>query len=111
MLTDGVAEPKVDYTTELGLIAEKEKIAEGGEYNLSGERYRESSTRLSHFPIVSLSEMAEVVAGQSPPGKSYNDSALECRSIRGKPSSAKCSLVSLQNGLLTRKGSPRAMIF
>ena len=39
--SDGVAEPKVDYTTELGLIAEKEKIAAGGEYNLSGERYRD----------------------------------------------------------------------
>ena len=40
--SDGVAEPRVDYTATLGLIAEKEKIAAGGEYNLSGERYRES---------------------------------------------------------------------
>ena len=28
----------------LGLIAEKEKIAANGEYNLSGERYRETVT-------------------------------------------------------------------
>ena len=40
--SDGVAEPMVDYTATLGLIAEKEKIAAGGEYNLSGERYREN---------------------------------------------------------------------
>ena len=44
--TAGVAEPGVEYTTDsfqptFGLIAEKEKIAAGGEYNLSGERYRE----------------------------------------------------------------------
>ncbi len=29
MLSDGVAEPKVEYTTTLGVIAEKEKIAGG----------------------------------------------------------------------------------
>ena len=45
--SDGVAEPKVDYTTGLGLIAEKEKIAAGGEYNLSGERYRETTNYAS----------------------------------------------------------------
>ena len=82
--SDGVAEPKVDYTATLGLIAEKEKIAAGGEYNLSGERYRESSARLSHFPIVSLGEVAEVVAGQSPPGKSYNDNGVGMPFYQGK---------------------------
>ncbi|MDE2741343.1 MAG: N-6 DNA methylase [Gemmatimonadota bacterium] len=84
VLADGVAEPKVDYTTELGLIAEKEKIAESGEYNLSGERYRESSARLSHFLIVSLGEVAEVVAGQSPPGQSYNDNGVGMPFYQGK---------------------------
>ena len=84
VVSDGVAEPKVDYTTGLGLIAEKEKIAAGGEYNLSGERYRESNARLSHFPIVSLGEVAEVVAGQSPPGKSYNDNGVGMPFYQGK---------------------------
>ena len=82
--SDGVAEPGVEYTTALGLIAEKEKIAEGGEYNLSGERYRESSARLSHFPIVSLGEVAEVIAGQSPPGKSYNNNGVGMPFYQGK---------------------------
>ena len=82
--SDGVAEPRVDYTATLGLIAEKEKIAEGGEYNLSGERYRENGVRLSHFPIVSLGEVAEVVAGQSPPGKSYNDDGVGMPFYQGK---------------------------
>ena len=40
------AEPKAQYTTDKpithGLVIEKSKVAEGGEYNLSGERYRET---------------------------------------------------------------------
>ena len=82
--SDGVAEPREDYTTTLGLIVEKEKIAAGGEYNLSGERYRENVARLSHFPIVPLGSVAEVVAGQSPPGKSYNDNGVGMPFYQGK---------------------------
>ena len=82
--SDGVAESGVDYTATLGLVAEKEKIAAGGEYNLSGERYRENVARLSHFPIVPLGEVAEVIAGQSPPGKSYNDNGVGMPFYQGK---------------------------
>ncbi len=70
--SDGVAEPGVDYTAMLGLIAEKEKIAAGGEYNLSGERYRENtriSTASPFFPIGDIctvnprkSELSEFLA-------------------------------------------------
>ncbi len=60
--SDGVAEPKVDYTTELGLIAEKEKIAAGGEYNLSGERYRETTNYASmKWSMVELGETVEIL--------------------------------------------------
>jgi type I restriction enzyme M protein len=68
----------------LGLIVEKEKIAANGEYNLSGERYRENGTRSSRFPIVSLGEVAEVIAGQSPPGESYNDAGTGTPFYQGK---------------------------
>ena len=66
--SDGVAEPKVDYTTELGLLAEKEKIVAGGEYNLSGERYRESKRREHSFSLVSLgdSEIFCIESGGTP---------------------------------------------
>ena len=41
---DRMAEPNAEYITDVpithGLVVEKAKIAEGGEYNLSGERYR-----------------------------------------------------------------------
>ena len=67
VLTDGVAESGVDYTTTLGLIAEKEKIAAGGEYNLSGERYRENSVRgLLKWPLVKIDELCVVERGASP---------------------------------------------
>lgn len=61
--SDGVGEPRVDYTTLFGLITEKEKIAEGGEYNLSGERYRKTKTTSSHFPLYSLSRLLKIQSG------------------------------------------------
>ena len=67
--TAGVAEPGVEYTTDsfqptFGLIAEKEKIAAGGEYNLSGERYREiEAHKHSKWPMVQLGEVAEYING------------------------------------------------
>ena len=65
-------------------IVTKEKIAKNGEFNLSGERYRETKSRLSRFPIVPLGEVAEVIAGQSPPGKSYNDAGAGIPFYQGK---------------------------
>ena len=56
----GVAEPTVDYTTALGLIAEKEKIAAGGEYNLSGERYRENLKISAAFPFFPIGHICTV---------------------------------------------------
>ena len=57
----------------LAHAVDKEKIAESGEYNLSGERYRVSDFfEKSNFPIVELSEIAEVISGQSPKGEFYN---------------------------------------
>ena len=66
--TDQVSEPGADYTTTLGLIAGKEKIAEGGEYNLSGERYREREHSEHTFPPVSLgdSQFFRVESGGTP---------------------------------------------
>lgn len=46
-----------------GLIVAKEKIAANGEYNLSGERYREGSISTSTFPLVELGEICELVRG------------------------------------------------
>ena len=72
-LADRVAEPGAEYmksesTSTHGLIAEKEKIAASGEYNLSGERYRENRVRNHAFPLVSIgdSELFRVESGGTP---------------------------------------------
>ncbi|MHB1305809.1 MAG: N-6 DNA methylase [Limisphaerales bacterium] len=43
-----------------GLIVLKEKIAANGDYNLSGERYREGGAKTNIFPLVKLSEVCTV---------------------------------------------------
>ena len=58
------AESRAEYVvegseSERGLTAEKERIAEDGEYNLSGERYRIVSTGSSYWPFVSVGEVFE----------------------------------------------------
>ena len=51
-----------DFEPTLGLIVEKEKIVENEEYNLSGERYRESGVRsISKWPIVTLGTVVEIL--------------------------------------------------
>ena len=65
-------------------IVPKEKIAANGDYNLSGERYREGAARATRYPIVQLGEAAEVVAGQSPPGESYNETGTGIPFYQGK---------------------------
>ncbi|MBI4238729.1 MAG: N-6 DNA methylase [Deltaproteobacteria bacterium] len=73
-----------DFQPTLGLVVPKEKIAANGDYNLSGERYREGIVRATRYPIVPLGEVAEVVAGQSPPGESYNDVGTGTPFYQGK---------------------------
>ena len=51
------------FQPTLGLIVPKEKIAANGDYNLSGERYREASVSTSRFPAVELGEVCELVRG------------------------------------------------
>ena len=59
--TIGSGEVSEGGKPELGLIVQKEKIAENGDYNLSGERYREGDQRLSQYPHVALSEVVEIL--------------------------------------------------
>ena len=63
------AESRAEYVTEgsratNGLIVKKERVAEDGEYNLGGERYRvKRFERNSSWPLVSLGEIAEYING------------------------------------------------
>ena len=56
-----------DFEPTQGLIVEKGKLAANGEYNLSGERYREAPGRHAVFPHVRLDAIAEITAGNSAP--------------------------------------------
>jgi type I restriction enzyme M protein len=47
-----------EYLTQKGLVVKREKIAENGEYNLSGERYREVIKGASNYPKVALGDIA-----------------------------------------------------
>ncbi|MEF8699239.1 MAG: N-6 DNA methylase [Candidatus Accumulibacter sp. UW20] len=55
--------PTDELQPTLGLIVSKGKIAVSGDFNLSGERYREGVVRTSSFPAVGLGEVCELVRG------------------------------------------------
>ena len=69
------AEPGAEYTTDEpithGLIVGKSKVAEGGEYNLSGERYREKLNYASaKWPMVELKDICDdILSGGTPSTK------------------------------------------
>ncbi len=44
----------------LALVVTKAKIAESGDFNLTGERYRESKVHCSSFPMVRLGDICEI---------------------------------------------------
>jgi len=66
-------EPVEDFQPDLGLIVKKEKIAANGDYNLSGERYREAATRGSTYRLVSLGEVCDVRDGTHDSPKYVHD--------------------------------------
>jgi type I restriction enzyme M protein len=55
------------------LIVPKEKIAANGDYNLSGERYREGGKSNSAYPIVELGEMITLQRGYDLPKQEWKD--------------------------------------
>ena len=52
-----------DFAPQTGLLATKERIAEDGEYNLSGDRYSERHHQPSEFPLVPLGQICELIRG------------------------------------------------
>jgi len=52
-----------DFQPKLGLITEKAKITANGDYNLSGERYRDTISAHTQWPVAPLSEICEFRSG------------------------------------------------
>jgi len=48
------------FQPTLGLIVEKAKVAANGEYNLSGERYREGTAQSHVFPLVRIGDICTI---------------------------------------------------
>jgi type I restriction enzyme M protein len=53
-----------DLVLTTGLVVSKEKVAGKGEYNLSGERYREGNVRSSHYPLVPIGDVCDLINGR-----------------------------------------------
>ena len=76
-------EAVADYQPTLGLIVAKKKIAGNGEFNLSGERYREGAAALSEYPHVALNDVCEINPESANPadlypGSSFNYIDISC---------------------------------
>ena len=50
-------EPLDDFQPTLGLVVEKERVTADGDYNLSGERYRERSPRTGNLPLAAIGDV------------------------------------------------------
>jgi type I restriction enzyme M protein len=58
-------EPAAELQPTLGLIVGKEKIGENGEYNFSGERYREVDASQTEWPLVEIGKVARLINGRA----------------------------------------------
>ncbi|MES1992142.1 MAG: N-6 DNA methylase [Pseudomonadota bacterium] len=48
------------------LVVEKSRIAANGDYNLSGERYREGGAKMNIFPLLKIEEVCSTSSGGTP---------------------------------------------
>ncbi len=70
-LSAGSPSPLDGFQPEMGTIVEKERVAQNGEYNLSGERYRENeNSRSQTWPMVRLRDVCnDILSGGTPSTK------------------------------------------
>ena len=84
-LQEGKKVKLTDSKKELAHLVAKAKIAESGDYNLTGDRYRERVVHVhKEWPMVELGEVAEIISGQSPDGQYYNDNGKGLPFYQGK---------------------------
>ena len=66
-------QPTADLKPTTGLIVPKAKIAANGDYNLSGERYREAGVSTSRFPMVELGDVITLQRGYDLPKQEWRE--------------------------------------
>ena len=69
---DGVA--LGEYAPEHGLVVDKERIGADGEFNLSGERYKQPETKNPNWPFVEIGNIAVEIKAGFACGKSVKES-------------------------------------
>jgi type I restriction enzyme M protein len=65
-----------------GLVVQKDKLATTGDYNLSGERYRESVVATSNYPFISISEVARIKNGFAFKSEEYVEQGIRVIRIK-----------------------------
>lgn len=73
-------ESMADFQPTMGLVVEKEKVATNGDYNLSGERYKQKGVVKTNFPLVSLGDLMPSGIPSVDPSK-FPDETFELWSI------------------------------
>ena len=51
------------FAPQKGLVVAKERVADGDDYNLSGDRYLENGIQITEWPAVPLGELCEIKKG------------------------------------------------
>ena len=59
-------QPAAELRPSSGLIVAKERVAANGDYNLSGDRYRDGITTTAAWPLVPLGQVTKRVSGGTP---------------------------------------------
>lgn len=92
----------------LGFVVEKTRLAEGGDYNLSGERYREGPAEHSEFPYVALGDITlfKVESGGTPKSDvpEYWDGGVKWATLVDLPQGDLISRITKTKRTLTEAG-------
>ena len=67
------AESLDDFAPQTGLLVAKNRISDDGDYNLSGERYRESILLSSRWPLVQLKDCCSAILSGGTPSTARED--------------------------------------
>ena len=62
------AESLKDFEPHTGLLVDRDRIADDGDYNFNGERYRENEARPTEWPMAELRNVAHIESGSRQKG-------------------------------------------
>ena len=114
--SDIVAEQTVKYIKGViqhptGLIVGRERIAADGEYNLSGERYRNQDTRTSSYKLVPFERVCSLEYGASLPKKARMDGPFPVMGSNGISGYHNKYLIEGPAIIVGRKGSAGEVVY